>query len=90
MHPYTLEITQTVLPESLDDWKASESHVNIIGGLGVLTCAEEDTQKCTDTLRAILGQITKPLLKNIEWIKTEQTKLGRRIEEDDINLYIFN
>ena len=43
-----------------------------------------------DNLRFLLSYITKPLIKNIEWIKTEQAKLGKRIEEDDINMYIFN
>ena len=38
----------------------------------------------------MLSYITKPLLKNIEWIQTEQAKIGRRIEEDDINIYVFN
>ena len=90
MHPYTLEIIQNVLPEQLDDWKASECHANIIGSLGSLTSSEEDSNKCTENLRVLLSYITKPLLKNIEWIKTEQAKIGRRVEEEDINMYVFN
>ena len=90
MHPYTLEIIQNVLPEQLDDWKASECHVNIIGSLGSLTCFEDDSNKCTENLRVLLSYITKPLLKNIEWIKTEQAKIGRRVEEENINMYVFN
>jgi hypothetical protein len=38
MSPFTLEIIRNVLPEKLDDWKASDSHGNIISSLGVLTC----------------------------------------------------
>jgi hypothetical protein len=91
MSPFTLEIIRSVLPEKLDNWKANECHSNIIGSLGVLACqiGEENPDLCTENLKVVLSYITKPLLHNIEYIKTEQGKLDRRIVEDDVNMYVF-
>lgn len=38
----------------------------------------------------MFGKLTQPLLKNIEWIKTEQNKAGKKMNEKEINDYVLN
>lgn len=54
MHTFTPEIVSNVLPESIEDWSANDCHVNIISSLGVLTCQEENPEKCTENLKMVL------------------------------------
>ena len=94
MHVYTGEIIDTVLADDnkVKEWKANLCHENILGGLASLICvvADHDEALATQLMLQVLRKFIQPLSEKIEWIKTEQEKLGQPIKEEQINEYILN
>ena len=76
----------------MKDWKCDDSSQNILESLAILICreAESNEDKCKENIKVVMSKMIEPLIEMISWIKAEQAKVGTKLNEKQINEYIYD